>query len=113
MGHIGATFVAANAITSVTQQLSTVVIQGIAQASCIMTGNTLGEGDTEKAQQQGITFAALGFIIGVVGCGLVLILKNPVISLYNITDETRELAGQLMGRCGPCDHFPGHEQYPD
>lgn len=100
MGHIGATFVAANAITSVTQQLSTVVIQGIAQASCIMTGNTLGEGDSEKAQQQGITFAALGFIIGVAGCGLVLILKEPIIGLYNITDETRALARQLMDAVG-------------
>lgn len=100
MGHIGATFVAANAITSVTQQLSTVVIQGIAQASCIMTGNTLGEGDADKAQEQGVTFAALGFIIGAVGCLLVLVLKNPIISLYNITEETRLLANQLMDAMG-------------
>lgn len=100
MGHIGAAFVSANAITSVTQQLSTVVIQGIAQASCIMTGNTLGEGNAKKAQEQGVTFAALGFIIGVVGCGLILLLKGPVISLYNITEETRALAGELMDAVG-------------
>lgn len=100
MGHIGATFVSANAITTITQQLSTVVIQGISQASCIMTGNTLGEGNAEKAQEQGITFAALGFIIGIVGCALILLMKNPVIGLYNITDETRELAGELMDAVG-------------
>ena len=54
MGHIGATFVAANAITSVTQQLSTVVIQGIAQASCIMTGNTLGEGTPTRLRSRAL-----------------------------------------------------------
>lgn len=47
MGHIGATFVAANSITTVVMQLATVVIQGISQASCTMTGITLGEGDSE------------------------------------------------------------------
>ena len=100
MGHIGSTFVAANAITAITQQLSTVVIQGLSQASCIVTGNTLGEGDADKAQAQGVTLAVLGFIVGAIGGVIVLILKNPIISLYNITDETRALAGELMNAVG-------------
>ncbi len=100
MGHIGAVFVAANAITAVVQQISTVVIQGVCQASCIMTGNTLGEGNVEKAQRQGVTFAALGFVIGAVGCLLILILKKPIIGLYNITDETKIMAGHLMDAVG-------------
>ncbi len=96
MGHVGSSFVAANSITMVTQQLTTVVIQGISQASCAITGITLGEGDTRKAQDQGVTFAALGFIIGVIGCGLILILRRPIINAYQITPETRELAFELM-----------------
>ena len=96
MGHVGSSFVAANSITMVTQQLTTVVIQGISQASCAITGITLGEGDTRKAQDQGVTFAALGFIIGVIGCGLITILRAPVINAYQITPETRELAFELM-----------------
>ena len=43
IGRLGVTFVAANAITSVTQQLSTVMIQGVCQAGAIVTGQTLGE----------------------------------------------------------------------
>ena len=96
MGHIGSSFVAANSITMVTQQLSTVVIQGISQASCSITGITLGQGDSEKAQRQGVTFAALGFIIGLAGCGIILLLKNPIINAYNITPETKRLAQELM-----------------
>ena len=96
MGHIGATFVAANSITTVVMQLSTVVIQGISQASCTMTGITLGRGEPETAQKQGITFAALGFLLGIFGCGLILLLRNPIVGAYNITEETRQLAKQLM-----------------
>ena len=96
MGHIGAAFVAANSITTVVMQLATVVIQGISQASCTITGITLGRGETEKAQEQGVTFAALGFGLGMFGCLLILLLRNPIIGAYNITEETRGLARQLM-----------------
>ena len=96
MGHIGSSFVAANSITMVTQQLSTVVIQGISQASCTITGITLGRGDAKKAQDQGITFAVIGFLIGAVGCGIILLLRNPIINAYNITPETHALAQELM-----------------
>lgn len=96
MGHIGATFVAANSITTVVMQLATVVIQGISQASCTMTGITLGEGDSEKAQEQGVTFAALGVVIGMFGCALILLLRGPIVGAYRITEETRALAMELM-----------------
>lgn len=96
MGHIGAAFVAANAITTVTMQLATVVIQGISQASCTITGITLGEGEPEKAQKQGVTFAAIGFLIGAIGCGLILLLRGPIIGAYKILPETKALAYELM-----------------
>ncbi len=96
MGHVGASFVAANAITTVTMQLATVVIQGISQASCTITGITLGEGKYEKAQQQGITFAAIGFLIGAVGCIIILALRGVIIDAYRIQPETKALAYELM-----------------
>ena len=96
MGHIGSAFVAANSITMVTQQLSTIVLQGISQASCAVTGITLGNGDVKKAQQQGITFAAIGLIVGLTGCVLILLLRGPIIHAYNITPETQKLAYELM-----------------
>lgn len=96
MGHISAGFVAANAITAVTQQFSTILIAGMSNASAIITGHTLGEGDVEKAQRQGVTFTALGVAVGVFAGALIMLLSGPVISMYNITPETREIAEQLM-----------------
>lgn len=96
MGRIGALFVSANAITAVVMQISTVFIQGISNASAIMTGHTLGEGDTEKAQRQGFTFAGLGLVIGIAAGGIIALISWPVINFYNVTDETKLIAEQLM-----------------
>lgn len=96
MGRIGASFVSANAITTVTQQLSTVFIQGLSNASAIITGHTLGEGDVQRAQRQGFTFLGLGLVIGILAGGLIIAISGPIISCYKITEETRAIAEQLM-----------------
>ena len=96
MGHIGKEFVSANAITTVTQQLSTVLIQGISHAGCIMTGHTLGRGETEKAITQAWTFYIGGFVFGAIGGIIILLLADPVIAMYRITDTTKAVAKELM-----------------
>lgn len=96
MGHIGASFVSANSITAITQQLTTVLTQGISQASCIMTGHTLGEGAVERARREGYTFMIFGAILGVIACGIILLVSRPVVGMYRITEETRMIAYQLM-----------------
>lgn len=96
IGHLGATFVAANAITSVTQQLSTVVIQGVSQAGAIVTGQTLGSGNKEKTMSQGWMFLGLGFALGTISAIFIMIASNPIIGTYNVSEETVSIAKQLM-----------------
>ncbi len=100
LGHIGKTFVAANSITSVVMQLAQVATLGVSQASCTLTGITLGKGEVEKAKEQGMTLGRIGLIIGIVGCGIIMLIADPVISLYNINEETRLLAKELMDALG-------------
>jgi len=96
IGHLGAAFVAANAITSVTQQLSTVVIQGVSQAGAIVTGQTLGLGDRHKTMDQGWMFLGLGFALGAISALFIMCASHPIISTYNVSQETVDIAGQLM-----------------
>ncbi len=96
MGHIGSTFVAANSVTVVVQQLSSVLTQGISNASGIITGHTMGEGNIEKAQQQGYTFLGLGLVIGVLAAILIMAIRTPMINYYQITPEAKEIAYHLM-----------------
>ena len=96
IGRLGESFVAANAITSVTQQLSSVLIQGFSQAGAIVTGHTLGEGKREKAQEQGYALLGLGFFFGLGSAGIIMLISEPMIRAYNVSPETAELARELM-----------------
>ena len=96
MGHIGSQFVAANAITGVVQRLSTIFISGMAHAGCIITSQTLGEEKVEDAKRQGTTMLLIGTLVGILAAGIITLLKTPVINSYNITDDTKLIAHQLM-----------------
>ena len=96
MGHIGPSFVAANSVTVVVQQLSSVLTTGISNASGIITGHTMGEGDYDKAQRQGYTFLFLGFLIGCAAALVILILRSPIINYYDVSPEAKAIAYDLM-----------------
>lgn len=96
IGRLGESFVAANAVTAVTQQLSSVVISGFSQAGAIVTGYTLGEGDRKKAHDQGYAFLGLGIVFGLIAAGIVLVISGPMIGAYDLSPQTQEIAKQLM-----------------
>ncbi len=99
LGHINYSAgdpVAANSIASMVQQLSTVVIFGIANAAGVIIGKTIGTGNTARAKTEARTLKYMSFIVGVIACGIILLLKNFVIDFYTIPAETKSLANQLM-----------------
>ena len=96
IGRLGKSFVAANAVTAVTQQLSSVMTQGFSQAGAIVTGYTLGEGDRKKAYEQGWAFLGIGFIFGIIAAIIINIISFPMISAYNLSSDTQKIARELM-----------------
>lgn len=96
MGRIGQAFVAANSVTMVVQQLSSILTVGVGNASGIITGHTMGEGDYKKAHRQGYTFTIIGFLIGFLAAFIILILKKPIINFYQVSNEAKLIADQLM-----------------
>lgn len=96
IGRLGETFVAANAVTAVTQQMSAVMIQGVCQAGAIVTGQTLGKGDREKAQEQGYGFLGFGIALGVISAAFIMVVSGPVIHSFQLSEQTAHMAAQLM-----------------
>lgn len=96
IGRLGESFVAANAVTAVTQQLSSVMTQGFSQAGAIVTGYTLGEGDRKKALDQGYAFLGIGFVFGLVAAIIIMLISAPMINAYNLSCETQSIARELM-----------------
>ncbi|NTV78826.1 MAG: MATE family efflux transporter [Clostridiales bacterium] len=107
MGRIGSQFVSANSITLVTQQLSTVFIQGAAQSSSVIVGHTLGEGNIDRAKHEANLFLKMGLWMGVLSGIIIILISGPIISLYNITPNTTMIAKQLMYSIGIIMLFRG------
>ena len=107
IGRLGAAFVAANAITGVTQQLSTVVVQGVSQAGAIVTGQTLGTGDKKKTMNQGWMFLGVGFALGAISAIFIMIISNPIINSYNVGAETVQIAVIQKCSCLPITFLVG------
>ena len=96
MGYIGTSFVAANSIIAQTVRLSTVFNQGLSSSSSVITGNTLGRGERDKAYHQGVTFLMLSIIVGVLAAVIILSISPVIVSNFNVEQETKDIAFQLM-----------------
>lgn len=96
IGHLGGAFVAATAITNSTQQLSTVVIQGISQAGAIVTGQTLGMKDKDKTMEQGYLFLGLGLALGTLSAVFIMCMSGVIIGAFDVTPEAAHIATRIM-----------------
>lgn len=96
LGHMGAAVVAANAICQVVDRLCTVVIQGVSNASSIITGTAVGAGDKKRAMEQGETFYFLSILFGGISAALVFLFGPMTIGVYTLTAETIQTTRQLM-----------------
>lgn len=88
--------VAANSVTSMVQQLSTIVIFGIANAAAVMVGKAIGEKDLETAERRAHTLKYMSFIVGAAACLIILLLRSVAVNFYNIPEASKALARDMM-----------------
>lgn len=96
MGHMGALFVAANSICQVIFQCTSVLNNGVGQAAGVLAGNTIGEGKYKQARDQSLTIFVLSIGFGIITALITYAIRIPVIGFYNITEETRAIALEIM-----------------
>jgi putative MATE family efflux protein len=96
IGHISKEFLSANSIISVVLQLAMIVSFGIANASMVVVGKKMGEGDREGAKAASSTIMVWAVILGIISTFLIIFLRAPFASLFNVTPQTRKLAEDLM-----------------
>lgn len=99
LGHINYSAgdpVAANSIASMTQQLSTVIIFGIANAAAVIIGKSVGSTNTVRALEEAKTLKLMAYIVGAAACVMILIIKGTIVEFYTVPPQTKLLADQLM-----------------
>ena len=95
-GRMGTGAFAAMNIVSTIQQMAFVVFIGIANATSVLVGNRIGAGKEDEAYLYAGRSVGLGVVGGLV-IGLVLLLvKAPFLSMYNVSQAVSDSAGQVI-----------------
>lgn len=97
VGRLGTTVIAASSIEGQVWQLVTVVLFGLQNATAVIVGNTIGEGDIERLHDYTRTMLSMTVIVGP-AAGILMFLLRPVALLFfpNFEPQTLEIAMQLM-----------------
>lgn len=96
LGNLSSEIVSANSISGVLNQLATIGIFGVANATCVVVGKKIGEGDMDGARNASFTLMIWSIILGI-GAGIfIFLLRKPFAGIYNLSDETRILAENLL-----------------
>ena len=96
IGRISTSFISAESIASVLTQLVTVFVWGVAHASGTIIGNTIGEGKKEKAKEYGFSALVISIGVGIAASMITLLIRDPLISVFNISETSRIYAKQLI-----------------
>ena len=96
IGRLVAAAISANSISEVVLQLATTFIGGLSNAACIMIGKTVGAKEYDKTRQYAKTLQILFFAFGFVAAAFTLLIREPIISLYDVTPEAKAYAMEFL-----------------
>lgn len=96
LGHMDKSAIAAQSISSTLFLLLKVASVGAASAASVIIGKAVGAGDMEKVREYTRTLQLLFIGIGLTLALMFTSVRFPLLSVYNITDETRRMANAFM-----------------
>ncbi len=97
LGRFSSGVITAASVANTMHSLAYVGMNGMSAAVGIITGKTVGAGETEKMKEYAKTVQVLFFSLGLIMCGVITLLKTPFIGLYTgITPEAAEYSRQFI-----------------
>ena len=96
IGRLGAAAIGANAIASPVFQVVAVLYTSSSSAASVLIGKTVGEGDIPRVKVYAVRLQKMFLLIGIVSCGFLLLMKNTILGIYDVSDETRRLASAFI-----------------
>ncbi|PWL50815.1 MAG: MATE family efflux transporter, partial [Clostridiales bacterium] len=96
IGRLGEAAISASSIATTIFQVVTVLTYGVATASGVVIGKTVGEGRIDDVKQYAKTLQVLYLIIGAVTSLALLGAKQFIVDLYKVTPESASLAHSFI-----------------
>lgn len=96
LGHMTDSAIAANSVATTLYQVLKVATIGSASAAAVHIGKAIGRGDMNEVKSMAKTLQLIFICIGILTSVVLFSIKNPVLSLYNLTPETKKLANSFI-----------------
>ena len=96
LGHMTSRAIAANSVASTLYLMVKSMAVGTASAAAIFIGKTIGEGNEKKLRELSHTLQLLFVLIGLVSGVILLLIRIPILSLYQLEPETKEMANRFL-----------------
>lgn len=96
LGRLGAAAIGANAIATTLFQVVSVVTYASANASSVLVGKAVGEGNIPRVKTYTKTLQLLFLAIGLCSGLLLFVSRGWIVSLYSASDQTQALARQFI-----------------
>ena len=97
LGHMNSAAIAANSAASNLYLLVKSAAVGAASAASVLIGKMIGMGDGEQVKRYARKLQMLFVLLGIAGGIFLYFIRIPVLSLYNLSPEARQLANQFLG----------------
>ena len=96
IGRLGVTMTSANAIADVVLSLAMIFTNGLSNGACVVIGKSVGAKEYDKTRSYSNTIQVMFAIIGVCVAALLLSIRTFPPMLYNVSQETRDLATTFL-----------------
>ncbi len=96
LGHMNDSAIAANSIASTLFQVLKVASVGAASATAVIVGKTIGAGNMDKLKEYVRTFQWIFLGIGLCTSAALFLLRIPILSLYELSAETKTMAEHFI-----------------
>ena len=88
--------VSSNTIASMIYQLSSVIIFGVANAAAVVIGKAIGENQEQAALERAHTLKLMSVAMGILTCGVILLIRPLMLGLYDLPPETIALTHDMI-----------------
>ena len=96
IGHISDAAYAAYTVANIIEKIGLLSAIGFANATQIIIGKEIGAGRSKNAYPYAKTMLAASAILGVIMSGVVLLVRVPAVSLFDVADSTKEAAANII-----------------
>ncbi len=96
IGHISDASYAAYTVANIIEKIGLLSAIGFANATQIIIGKEIGAGRKENAYPYARTMLALSALLGIIMSGVVLLIRVPAVSMFDVADATKEAAINII-----------------